>query len=40
VAWLADLHQRSGLQVETAAIESHEAPGAVNARLSLRASAP
>lgn len=40
VAWLADLHQRSGLQVETAAIESHEVPGAVNARLSLRANSP
>lgn len=40
VTWLADLHQRSGLRVETASIETHEPEGTVNARLLLRAQAP
>jgi len=40
VAWLTELQQRSGLRVETAAIESQEAAGTVNARLLLRAQAP
>ena len=40
VAWLADLQQRSGLRVETAAIESDETAGAVSARLLLRAQSP
>jgi general secretion pathway protein M len=40
VAWLAELQQRSGLRVETAAIESHDTAGAVTARLLLRAQAP
>ena len=40
LAWLAELQQRSGLRVETAAIESQETPGTVNARLTLRTQAP
>jgi len=40
VAWLTDLHQRSGLRVETAAIERHESTGTVTARLLLRAQGP
>jgi len=40
VAWLTDLHQRSGLRVETAAIESQESAGTVTARLLLRARGP
>ena len=40
VAWLAELQQRSGLRVETAAIDAIEAAGTVNARLTLRALTP
>lgn len=40
VAWLTELQQRSGLRVETAAIDSVETAGTVNARLTLRALTP
>jgi general secretion pathway protein M len=37
VAWLTELHRRSGLRAETATIESHATAGTVTARLVLRA---
>ncbi len=37
IAMLAELQQRAGLRVETAALESHTATGAVSGRLLLRA---
>ena len=35
-AWLAELQQQSGLRAESATLERHATPGAVNARLLLR----
>jgi general secretion pathway protein M len=37
MAWLNDLQQQSGLRAESATFERHPNPGAVNARLLLRA---
>jgi general secretion pathway protein M len=36
LAWLADLHRRSGVRAETATITTQSDPGIVNARLLLR----
>ena len=37
MAWLSELQQQSGLRAESATFERHPNPGAVNARLLLRA---